>query len=111
MACAWHRQVRRADARRSQAHAAKRQQDQRGKPNRKRGGAEPSPLFPYPSVLYHVKPHSAASSLFLSSVHPFPVAHRAPSHFDYKPLYARTICLIRKNSRAPPLKQTPDTPL
>ena len=44
MACAWHRQVRRAVARRSQAHAAKRQQEQLGKPNRKRGGAEPSPL-------------------------------------------------------------------
>ena len=44
MACAWHRQVRRADARRSQAHAAKRQQEQRGKPNRKarRRGAVPA---------------------------------------------------------------------
>ena len=44
MACAWHRQVRRADARRSQAHAAKRQQEQRGKPNRKarRSGAVPA---------------------------------------------------------------------
>ena len=44
VACAWHRQVRRADARRSQAHAAKRQQEQRGKPNRKarRSGAVPA---------------------------------------------------------------------
>ena len=44
MACACHRQVRRADARRSQAHAAKRQQEQRGKPNRKarRSGAVPA---------------------------------------------------------------------
>ena len=44
MACAWHRQVRRADARRSQAHAAKGQQEHRGKPNRKarRSGAVPA---------------------------------------------------------------------
>ena len=44
MTCAWHRQVRRADARRSQAHAAKRQQEQRGKPKRKarRSGAVPA---------------------------------------------------------------------
>ena len=55
MACAWHRQVRRADARRSQAHAAKKQQEQHRKPNRKarRRGAVPAgplgdrlPLFP-----------------------------------------------------------------
>ena len=32
VACAWHRQVRRADARRSQAHAAKKQQEKNGKP-------------------------------------------------------------------------------
>ena len=90
--------------------------------------------FPYPAVLYHVKPLSAASSLFLSSDRPFPVsqssfqlqsippyprsihslppmflsapsqspllsqvnsfpvAYRASSHFDYKPLYIRIIC-------------------
>ena len=49
--------------------------------------------------------------LFSSSVNSFSAAHQTSSHFDYKPFYARTICLIRKNSKAPPLKQTPDTPL
>ena len=62
MACAWHRQVRRADARRSQAHAAKKQQEQHRKPNRKarRRGAVPAkplgdrlPLFPPRMAFYH----------------------------------------------------------
>ena len=42
MACAWHRQVRRADAPPRQAHATKRIKTENQ--TERRGGAEPSPL-------------------------------------------------------------------
>ena len=44
MTCAWHRQVRLASLAAAKHTPRKRQQEQHGKPNRKRGGAEPSPL-------------------------------------------------------------------
>ena len=44
VACAWHRQVRLAALAAAKHTPRKRQQEQHGKPNRKRGGAEPSPL-------------------------------------------------------------------
>ena len=74
VACAWHRQVRRADARRSQAHAAKRQQEQHGKPNRKRGGAEPSPLTRFGDRPPLFPPRTAFFHWFLRFITPLEFA-------------------------------------
>lgn len=65
MACAWHRQVRLAALAAAKHTPRKRQQEQHEKPNRKRGGAEPSPLNRLGSAAAFSAAHGFLSLVFI----------------------------------------------
>lgn len=74
VACAWHRQVRLAALAAAKHTPRKSKQEQHGKPNRKRGGAEPPPLTRFGDRLPLFPPRMAFYSWFLPFIVPLEFA-------------------------------------